>query len=502
MITGIRSSIHSHMKVSWFLFTLLACNFRSAAEEISSTEPVKVIYETDMTLDSDDVGALAMLHALADSGIVDLLAVCYNEVHVDGAAAIDAMNTWYGRGDLPVGVYKGYLNDPHWSSYLSVLADYFPNDLTNETAPDAVDVYRNVLQSQPDSSVVIISVGFVNNLSNLVDQEYDLVSKKVKLLTQMGCGGGFNINSHDLEPDGANVLEHWPSKLICTELGDDIITGDEDIIWSTPAESPFREAYIQNGPRPSWDQVTVLSAVPCYQDMFVEITDGTLSWGDYQADMAPGYRVRWNGTVSENLFHDLITDLMSRLPNPNKAPTDISISADSVDENQPAGTTVGSFSTIDMDAGDSHTYSLVYGTGDGFSINGSNLETTAEFDYETKSSYNIRVQTDDGNGGKYQKQFNICVRDQIHEEVGIAFGEAVTNRSLSIYCQQNGEMMSLTMPGLIDNVTLMYLNGRIIMQRDELQSRYLNIERLQAGIYYLEVTDKKGNVLKKKIIKL
>src|SRR2546423_15030271 len=42
----------------------------------------------------------------------------------------------------------------------------------------------------------------------------------------------------------------------------------------------------------------------------------------------------------------------------NSAPTDISLSNSSIDENQPSGTTVGTFTTTDPDSGDTHTYSL------------------------------------------------------------------------------------------------------------------------------------------------
>ena len=59
----------------------------------AETEPTKVIYETDMCADVDDVGGLAVLHAFANSGQAEILAVCFNEVHPSGAAAIDAINT-------------------------------------------------------------------------------------------------------------------------------------------------------------------------------------------------------------------------------------------------------------------------------------------------------------------------------------------------------------------------------------------------------------------------
>ena len=62
----------------------------------------KVIFETDMCLDVDDVGALAVLHGLQTEGNVNLLGVCYNEVHPLAPDVIDAINTYYDRGTIPI----------------------------------------------------------------------------------------------------------------------------------------------------------------------------------------------------------------------------------------------------------------------------------------------------------------------------------------------------------------------------------------------------------------
>src|SRR5262249_28506853 len=83
--------------------------------------------------------------------------------------------------------------------------------------------------------------------------------------------------------------------------------------------------------------------------------------------------------------------------------TDIALSNASVAENQPSGTTVGTFSTTDPDAGNTFTYTLVAGTGsaDNASVTidaSRNFKTAPSFDFETKSSYSIRVRsTDQGN---------------------------------------------------------------------------------------------------------
>ena len=103
----------------------------------------------------------------------------------------------------------------------------------------------------------------------------------------------------------------------------------------------------------------------------------------------------------------------------NATPTDISLSSMSVDENVTIGTTLGSFLTTDSDSGDTHTYSLVSGIGDidnsSFIVSGANLLTNTSIDYETKTSYSIRIQTSDGTD-TYSKSFTISVND-INEDI-------------------------------------------------------------------------------------
>ncbi len=101
----------------------------------------------------------------------------------------------------------------------------------------------------------------------------------------------------------------------------------------------------------------------------------------------------------------------------NQAPTDVTLSPAAVAENQPIGTTVGSFAATDPNAGQSHTYALVAGAGDAdngaFTISGNELKTGAVFDYETKNSYSIRVRaTDTGSPPmSFEKTFTVTVTD-------------------------------------------------------------------------------------------
>ncbi|MDQ3704975.1 MAG: cadherin repeat domain-containing protein [Chloroflexota bacterium] len=112
----------------------------------------------------------------------------------------------------------------------------------------------------------------------------------------------------------------------------------------------------------------------------------------------------------------------------NQAPTNITLSNSSVAENEPAGTTVGTFTTTDPDAGDTHTYGLVPGAGDAdnasFQVSGSTLKTAAPLDYDAKPSYSIRVQTNDGKGGIYEKQFTITATNVNEAPTDIALSNA------------------------------------------------------------------------------
>ena len=129
----------------------------------------------------------------------------------------------------------------------------------------------------------------------------------------------------------------------------------------------------------------------------------------------------------------------------NTAPTDIALSNSSADENESSGTTVGTLSATDSDSGDSHVYTLVTGTGSAdnasFSISGTSLNTAAVFNYETKSSYSIRIRATDSGSLSYEKQFTVTVTDQNEAPVAID-DEYTTNEDCAL---------SVEAPGILEN---------------------------------------------------
>jgi len=125
------------------------------------------------------------------------------------------------------------------------------------------------------------------------------------------------------------------------------------------------------------------------------------------------YSIRVRTTDSGWLWYEEIFTIT--VADVNENPTDIALSNSSVDEDQPVGTLVGNFSTTDPDAGDTFTYTLVSGAGStdnaSFQINGSQLQTNAVFDFETKNTYSIRIRTTDSGGLSFDRQFTITITD-------------------------------------------------------------------------------------------
>ncbi|MEO9965289.1 MAG: T9SS type A sorting domain-containing protein [Reichenbachiella sp.] len=119
----------------------------------------------------------------------------------------------------------------------------------------------------------------------------------------------------------------------------------------------------------------------------------------YRSTAGDGREQDWDVTVTEALAD----------------PTDILLSETSIDENLTSNSVVGDLASEDASFSDSFTYTFTSGAGDDdnalFDINIDELLLIPSADFETKSSYNIRLQTNDGNGGLFEKTLTITIND-------------------------------------------------------------------------------------------
>ena len=133
------------------------------------------------------------------------------------------------------------------------------------------------------------------------------------------------------------------------------------------------------------------------------------------------------GQTFEKAFNLKISDL-------NETPTNISVSASTFNENIDASSAVASLSSSDPDAGDSLTYSLVSGSGDddnsAFTIEGDQLKIIQSPDFESKSSYSIRLQTKDSGGQTFEKAFNLKISDLNETPTNISVSASTFNENI------------------------------------------------------------------------
>ncbi|NEN90762.1 MAG: cadherin repeat domain-containing protein, partial [Okeania sp. SIO3H1] len=140
----------------------------------------------------------------------------------------------------------------------------------------------------------------------------------------------------------------------------------------------------------------------------LKITDSP----DYQTQSTYSIRVQTNDSAG-GIFQNVFTI------NINEPPTNLTLSNNTIDENIPDNSVVGEFSTTDTDD-NTFTYQLVMGNGDtdnsAFTIDGDQLKITDSPDYQTQSTYSIRVQTNDSAGGIFQKVFTININDIVEKQ--------------------------------------------------------------------------------------
>jgi hypothetical protein len=280
----------------WLGVMVAAASGRAENVPPPPAPPVRIILDTDVGNDVDDVLALAVLHALQTRGAAELLAVTITKPDELAGPFIDAMNTFYGRPGIPIGFTHAALPDTP-SRFLSLAEARdrgelrFPHHLRRSSdAPEATRLLRQILSRQPDHSVVLVQIGYFSNfaalLGTLADEDspltgLELVREKVKFLSVMA--GVFNTPGRDLEfnvmqdlPAARKLAEQWPTPIVWSgkEIGLAVRYPAKSIVsdFGYVAHHPAAEAYYLYDPppheRPAWDLTSALYAVHPDRDYF------------------------------------------------------------------------------------------------------------------------------------------------------------------------------------------------------------------------------------------
>jgi len=224
----------------------------------------KIIFDTDIGGDADDLGALAMLNTFIKRGDCELLAVMSWTLEENAVSAIDAVNRFYLHPNIPIGTRKGQTYKDE-TNYNRAITENFSFKLTHNNVPDATELYRKILSSANDKSITIVTVGPLANIENLIKSGPDkystlngseLITEKVKEFVIMG--GQFPKGKNEWNFDGDMpgvtkfVLENLTVPITFTgyELGSKIKTGE--IFNHIDSETPLYKGFLYFSGHASW----------------------------------------------------------------------------------------------------------------------------------------------------------------------------------------------------------------------------------------------------------
>ena len=296
-----------YLTVLFPLIVIGCCNKNKTNNTSVDKTPLSIIFDTDMGNDIDDALALDMLYKYIENGQINLLAIPTSKKGKYCAEYIDIMNTWYGH-NIPIGIVENGTDKDNNAPFTRHACELKQNGSLafNRTISKyddfykSVSLYRKILSEQPDSSVIIISVGFSTNLAQLLDSPADeystlsgieLVRKKVKYVSaMMGNIKDQNHKEFNVSCDISSAqkfINEWPTPITISpyEVGDAILfpaqSIENDFKWKSPNPLVIGYTNYMQMPynRQTWDLTAVLYAVEKEKNFF-----GYSEWGTLKID--------------------------------------------------------------------------------------------------------------------------------------------------------------------------------------------------------------------------
>jgi hypothetical protein len=349
-----------HIKLVAILFLLgsggVLMSFSGNQQDAKQSEikqPVKIIFDTDIAYDWDDVGALAVLHGLANLNEVKILGIVTStsdsESRIYAPQCIDIINTYYNRPNIPIGVCSPVGVDAEAVYTKDLVLNYgFSSNVETNNVMSAVELYRKILSNQPDTSVVILTVGILTNLKDLLKSGPDqysnlngveLIKQKVKRWVAMGgtYPEGESSNFDGDKTTASYVVDYWPGEVLFVGNGSfNFYTGSS--LLNTPTNNPVRIVYelmqkkhnnksIEHGSADLAATVAAIRNPSLYWDIQtsgkVSITyygeDGWQSYTKWKKKYHGKHSYLINGSEKTNILKPLIEQLMSAPPVSNKS---------------------------------------------------------------------------------------------------------------------------------------------------------------------------------------
>ena len=299
---------------------------------MSGEQHKKIILDTDLCGDCDDVGAMAVLLNLDRLGYAKTLAVTYCLGNPWGSDFIQHTLDWFGRNDIPYGKLTDYSYanyDVHNKRFIQPYFEQFPRKEQYPAPYDSIRLLRRILaENKSAKDITLCAIGGLHNVNLLFTSAPDDISPKsgaelmqeniCEVVLMFGnfahpdqgeCNAGYDI------PGGQHFLKHCPVPITFAgfETGVHLMTG-------APSEHqrpghPVRESYRlrEQGKfvRNSWDPVTVYYAVMGTQGLWRHSSPCTVALNnDASLNIKEGGDHRYLIQIAED---DRIVQILDRL---------------------------------------------------------------------------------------------------------------------------------------------------------------------------------------------
>lgn len=263
----------------------------------------KVIFDTDLGNDIDDVLALQMVINYDKAGLIDLSAVTISKCNPHSISFVDGFLRYNGYHDMPLGyAYDGVNPEDHMYLLPTLAAEYKGKKLLHpvQSIDSGIEEghiqIRKQLAQAADSSAVLVAVGPLTNIARLLLSEpdkisplngIDLVRQKVRSVSIMSGNmaeetAEWNV-LQDLEATKV-VYEKCPVSLIVSgfEVGSKILYPHQSILndFGNPAANPLCVAYQHYAEMPydrqCWDLTSVYDAFDADRSIYKHSEHGTI----------------------------------------------------------------------------------------------------------------------------------------------------------------------------------------------------------------------------------
>lgn len=220
----------------------------------------KVILDTDLGCDSDDIGAIVILNQMYNQKKVEPILITSVNSNVEPGLMIDEINKYYGN-DFTIGINKSNDYGIKNGYALDVVKKY---NISKKDFINSNEAIKNALEKEDE--VELITIGPLTNIASFINTTEGayLLNEKVSCIYLMAGNFVSNNPEWNITEDISamkTVLANYTGKMIFVpfEIGCDVFTARNLLNTDTLMGYGY---YVHNkGPRQSWDPITVYYAL-------------------------------------------------------------------------------------------------------------------------------------------------------------------------------------------------------------------------------------------------